>query len=220
MFTKGWLLAIACLTQLWDHLKSEHNLSYLFTSRLNQDVVENLFATVRRKGGCRDNPNAKEFRCALRMVMVADLIKPVIGTNCAPDTDKFISTLKSIGKNPTIRPSQSVLPVTKSYTTLDFGSLFLPSDAFLHFCNVCETVFREEFSDENMTRDNICYRINRAIHQQASYKELSLCETAKAKIVSTFVSVRVQYALKFKNRHLHRHTMKRQTRKLQKVTHT
>ena len=27
MFTKGWLLAIACLTQLWDHLKSEHNLS-------------------------------------------------------------------------------------------------------------------------------------------------------------------------------------------------
>ena len=73
MFTKGWLLAIACLTQLWDHLQSDHNLSYLFPSRLNQDIVENLFATVRWKGGCRDNPNAKEFRCALRMVMVADL---------------------------------------------------------------------------------------------------------------------------------------------------
>ena len=50
--------------------------------------------------------------------MVADLIKPVIGTNCVPDTDKFISTLKSIGKNPTIRPPQTVLPVTKSYTTI------------------------------------------------------------------------------------------------------
>ena len=98
MSTKCWLLAIACLTQLWDHLQPEHNLSYLFTSRLNQDIVEHLFATVRRKGGCRDNPNAKEFRCAPRMVMVADLIKPVIGTNCAPDTDKFITTLKSIGK--------------------------------------------------------------------------------------------------------------------------
>ena len=97
MFTKGWLLAIACLTQLWDHLQPEHNISYLFTSHLNQDIVEKLFATVRRKGGCRDNPNAKEFRCAPRMVMVADLIKPVIGTNCAPDTDKFITTLKSIG---------------------------------------------------------------------------------------------------------------------------
>ena len=43
------------------------------------------------------------------------------------------------------------------------------------------------------TRDNICYRINRAIHQQASYKELS----AKAKIVSTFVNVRMLYSLKF-----------------------
>ena len=73
---------------------------------------------------------------------------------------------------------------------------------------MCETVLREEFSDENMTRDNICYRINRAIHQQASYKELSLCETAKAKIVSTFVSVRVQYALKFKNRPSPTHNQK------------
>ena len=64
----------------------------------------------------------------------------------------------------------------KAYNTTqsDFGSLFLPSDAFLHFCNVCETVFRKEFSDENMRLTSICYRINRAIHQQASYKELSV----------------------------------------------
>ena len=106
-------MAIACLTQLWDHLQSEHNLSYLFTSRLNQDIVENLFATVRWKGGCRDNPNAKEFRCALRMVMVADLIKPVIGTNCAPDTDKFITTLKSIGKAPNNEASTVCLASNK-----------------------------------------------------------------------------------------------------------
>ncbi|KAK0131091.1 Transposable element P transposase [Merluccius polli] len=69
---ESWLLAIACLTQLWDHLQPEHNLSYLFTSRLNQDIVENLFATVRWKGGCRDNPNAKEFRCALRALLHDD----------------------------------------------------------------------------------------------------------------------------------------------------
>ena len=36
--------------------------------QLNQDIVENLFSIIRSKGGARDNPDAAQFRSALRQV--------------------------------------------------------------------------------------------------------------------------------------------------------
>ena len=99
LFIKWWQLSISCVKESWQHLRSEFGLKFLFTSRLNQDVAKNLFATIRRKGGCRDNPSAKEFRCALRMVMVAELVKPAMGANCSPELDNAIKWLLSPGAN-------------------------------------------------------------------------------------------------------------------------
>ena len=67
-FLDGWMLDINALLMLWEDLHSTHGLKFLLTNRLNQDCVENLFSVIRGKGGPRDNPDAGQFRTALRKV--------------------------------------------------------------------------------------------------------------------------------------------------------
>ena len=71
---EGWKMAINCLLQLWDHLHQEYGLRFLFTNRLNQDCVENLFSVIRGKGGQRDNPDPSQFRAAFREVSQSNTI--------------------------------------------------------------------------------------------------------------------------------------------------
>jgi hypothetical protein len=65
----GWELSINCLLQLWEILHSDHQYSFLLTSRLNQDSVENLFSVIRSKGAGYDNPDSKQFRAAFSQVL-------------------------------------------------------------------------------------------------------------------------------------------------------
>ena len=46
----GWKLCIHSLLGLWEYLKAEHNSKFIFTSRLNQYCVENLFGVIHGKG--------------------------------------------------------------------------------------------------------------------------------------------------------------------------
>ena len=61
-------MTIQALLMLWDILHKEHGVSFLLTRRLNQDCIENLFSVIRSKGAARDNPDASQFRAALRQV--------------------------------------------------------------------------------------------------------------------------------------------------------
>ena len=276
------------MTQLWKKIKSKSELKFLLTGRFNQDVVENTFSTIRRKGGFRDNPSAAEFRYALRMVMVAELIKPALGANCAPDSDSHMLSLKCLssskktrtkGKSTNVSCNFQYVPVTqsalnifeqntisyiagylcrkvmtrheiqspcdtcraallspdtyltessqlfihnKAYNTTqsDFGALKLPTTSFVHFCALCERIFRAEFDRQGMTRNKISSVIKNACCKRSEYTELGVCsEGMRARIVAIFVSMRIQYALKFKNRELKDMSLKRKDRKAQKVMH-
>jgi len=54
----GWLMNIRGLKLLWSMMKFQYNISFLLTSRLNQDALENLFSVIRGRGGHRDNPDS------------------------------------------------------------------------------------------------------------------------------------------------------------------
>ena len=45
-FQKGFVMSSTALRGLFSAVKREHGLSYLLTSRLNQDCIENLFSQV------------------------------------------------------------------------------------------------------------------------------------------------------------------------------
>ena len=102
----------------------------------------------------------------------------------------------------------------------DFGSLMVPSEFLLVFCEVSEKVFRREFDDISMTRNNISHLVNQAIRNTKEYNDMNLCsERMKARVVSIFVSIHIHYTLKFKNRALHDISVKRKCKKVQKVGH-
>jgi hypothetical protein len=91
----GWKLAVNCLLQLWDYLHDQLDVAYLFTDRLNQDCVENLFSVIRRKGGQMDNPDSTLFRAALRQTMVDTILLSSSNSNCKEDVDSFLFNLSS-----------------------------------------------------------------------------------------------------------------------------
>ncbi len=68
-FLNGWVMAVQCLLQLWETLHQHYSLRFLFTNRLNQDCIENLFSVIHAKVGQRDNPNASHFRAAFAQVI-------------------------------------------------------------------------------------------------------------------------------------------------------
>jgi len=53
-FQKGIVMANNSLRNLYEDLKLYHNIQYILTRRLNQDVLENFFSFMRAMGGCND----------------------------------------------------------------------------------------------------------------------------------------------------------------------
>ena len=92
----GWQLSIQALLMIWDVLHKDYNLTFLLTSRLNQDPLENFFSIIRRKGIQRVNPDAAQFRAAFRQCMVDSVMMPGKNANCEEDVDKFLLTLKNV----------------------------------------------------------------------------------------------------------------------------
>lgn len=81
---------------MFSHLWETYRIPFFLTSRLNQDCIENLFSSIRGKGGHRDNPDSVQFRSALQQCMVDKLILSSNTKNCKDDIDSFLFGLQSI----------------------------------------------------------------------------------------------------------------------------
>ena len=100
----GWKLSISALLGLWHYLKTEQNFQFLFTSRLNQDYVENLFSIIRGKGGHRDNPDAQQFKDAFKYVVANKLFVQSGSSNCKIDSDKILLDITSVAMAKYMKP--------------------------------------------------------------------------------------------------------------------
>ena len=89
-------MAITSFLQLWDDLQTEHGIHFLLTSRLNQDCLENLFSTIRGKGGHGDNPSTQQFRIRLGQTMVDSFFVHSPSSNCEEDHDRSLLALNSM----------------------------------------------------------------------------------------------------------------------------
>lgn len=75
---------------------------YIMTSRLNQDPLENLFSSVRQRGGFNRNPTVRVLRATLKILTVQQLIEPPTTTSYDPDVDELLEV--------TEMPNQNILP--------------------------------------------------------------------------------------------------------------
>ncbi len=87
---EGWVLSINALKLLWSVVHDEHSVSYLLTSRLNQDSLENFFSLIRSRGGHRDNPDAVHFQSAFKQMVVKNMFVPPQSANCQDDCGQFL----------------------------------------------------------------------------------------------------------------------------------
>ena len=76
-FQSGILVSIESVRSLLRELKSE-DVSYILTSKVNQDALENHFSSVRFVGGSNSHPTAALFCDRIQMLCVSKNIELVL----------------------------------------------------------------------------------------------------------------------------------------------
>lgn len=90
-FINGWLISISSLKMLWHSLNPTKDQSYvLYTRRLNQDCLENLFCYFRQQHGNNTNPTPIDFSRSFKKHFCANYFKHSSGANCIEDLDQIL----------------------------------------------------------------------------------------------------------------------------------
>lgn len=77
--TEGLRVTINSTLGLLSYLHAELGYSYLMTSRLSQDKIENLFGIVRLSSGCNAHPTPQQFLTTITCLSYYNLAKSVTG---------------------------------------------------------------------------------------------------------------------------------------------
>lgn len=84
--------AILCLTE--DLFKSDLNITYFLTHKVNQDPLENFFSQIRGRGGFNRHTSVAEFNNIIGRIMSMKLLSYSSNiTNCENDEEEFIRTI-------------------------------------------------------------------------------------------------------------------------------
>ena len=88
-------MASRAVMMLFEDLKSMYNVEYILTTRLNQDVVENLFSQLRYSGGSDPKFGALKFRQLLRdfILGATQFIPSSRGASVEDASDPMLSDL-------------------------------------------------------------------------------------------------------------------------------
>lgn len=73
-FQKGIIKSNISLEMLHNYLKERFNMTYICTSRLNQDVLEHFFGAIRSTGGLNDHPTPQDFKYRMRKYILGTSI--------------------------------------------------------------------------------------------------------------------------------------------------
>ncbi len=92
---KGWQLSLTAVKELWPILRDQYDFKFLFTRRLNQDPIENLFSIVRQRGGNCTNPTPYNFARILKQISCDKLLSPVKNGNCEIDLNQVLEVMCS-----------------------------------------------------------------------------------------------------------------------------
>ena len=102
-------MCINALLGLWQYLKTAEKFNFLYTSRLNQDCVENLFCVIRGRGGFRDNPDVQQFQSAFKYVVANKLFIQSTSSNCQVDSDKLLLDISHVAMEKYLKPNVSIV---------------------------------------------------------------------------------------------------------------
>jgi hypothetical protein len=102
-FQKGVVMNCTALPQLYEEITTKFpNISYLLTYRLNQDLLENLFASIRAAGITYSAPLPTEFKYRLRRYILSKNPQAFTSNkNCIPDDTQNLNIIESLNQKKT-----------------------------------------------------------------------------------------------------------------------
>lgn len=137
-FIIGWQITINALLvlQLWQDIKDTHTV--LFTNRLNQDCLENLFGNFRQQIGNNQNPTPMQFLWSFKKIFFINYFKHSEGANSIDDIDVILTKVgESVPLNSKILFPEATPFKFCSLTigTVDYRNLDVPSrNALTYIC--------------------------------------------------------------------------------------
>lgn len=83
-FILGFATAVKSVFSVAKELFSciEQPFKYILTYKFSQDHLEMLFARIRRRFGCNNNPNVKQFVCAMKQILQKNHVSVSSAANC------------------------------------------------------------------------------------------------------------------------------------------
>uniref|UniRef100_A0A182PX42 THAP-type domain-containing protein n=1 Tax=Anopheles epiroticus TaxID=199890 RepID=A0A182PX42_9DIPT len=125
LFQKSILMHITSLRLLYDDMKAKHNIKFISTFKLNQDVLENFFSQLRLSGGAYDHPSPLSCLYRIRMIIISK--SPTCLTN---HTD-------SMCDNRNFEPSEEFLSATV-FSSTDIIQTLPDTDEMININMVCQ----------------------------------------------------------------------------------
>uniref|UniRef100_A0A1B0D942 Uncharacterized protein n=1 Tax=Phlebotomus papatasi TaxID=29031 RepID=A0A1B0D942_PHLPP len=109
-FQNGIIMFSNALPLLYQSVRKTHNVQYILTSRLSQDVLEHFFSVVRSIGGLHDHPHALEFKYRFRRLLISSNTESMSRErNVLPDKGCSSNFITSYANSPEVIVSQETL---------------------------------------------------------------------------------------------------------------
>lgn len=119
-FVLGFEVAAKSFINLSRYLFEHYTeVKYMLGYKLSQDHIETLFSKIRSKGGFNNNPDIRQFKSALKSLLVKTEITPSSNANCLEiDSPTGLLLLRPKHAATTSTEEEDVTEVEEAPTTL------------------------------------------------------------------------------------------------------
>ncbi|KAF2895726.1 hypothetical protein ILUMI_10450 [Ignelater luminosus] len=137
---------------MWSDLREE-GYSFLLTSRLQQDPLENLFSAVRSKEGFNFNPSCASIRASLQFNIFMGLQQPPETKNCETDDDISLDLAletEDLASSSSNTDEEYVPPTLEFSESLETCSIYYVTGYLLYKimnkykCKICENILSDD----------------------------------------------------------------------------
>lgn len=112
----GFLICIESVLTLYEELCKTDVMKYIALYKLDEDHLELLFGCIRQHGGSNNNPNVRQFKAAMKKILVHADVRSINSGNCISLEEISILHISSARK---ITNSEDVINSTTTFGIYD-----------------------------------------------------------------------------------------------------
>lgn len=168
---KNWIISLKSFLYLWIQLK-KHNFKYFLPRQVNHDSLECFFGSVRSHGVRNINPDAYQFVCSFKTLLINNFTSIKSAGNCEhDDSDGTLDNLKQFiesGTNCSLKEPEEnniinipMFDLPNTFDVCDFTDMtigyisgYLARTVLKEnkFCRLCKNILISNVKNNNLIR--------------------------------------------------------------------